>query len=107
MNTITGKTIQVANGSGSDFSSLTDNGSGNTGHTFNADFSPSDYLSMTAIEITGVLAASLDTGSVANGSDTTSPYTISSNTFAQADELVILSNEAYRTTPNPLFALRP
>jgi hypothetical protein len=121
MNTTTGNTVAVSIGSGPDFTSLTENGSGNTqtaiaspslsgltlstycyqningksGHTFTANFSPADYVSMTASELTGVTASSLDTGSVASGSDTTSPYTVTSGTFAQADEIVILFNEPY------------
>src|SRR6478736_3173372 len=84
MNTTTGNTVAVSVGSGPTFSSLTDNGTGNTvtavaidsfnpgggqldltvkclqningraGHTFTVNFSVADYASMTATELTGV-----------------------------------------------------
>jgi hypothetical protein len=124
MTTTTGNTVVVSIGCGPDFISLTDNGTSNTvtavaaptlnpgggeldlivkclmningkvGHTFTANFT-NDFCSMTAIELAGVTASSLDTGSVASGSDLTSPYTVTSNTFAQADEIVLLFNGPY------------
>lgn len=125
MTTTTGNTVVVSIGSGADFTTLTDNGTSNTvtavaqpklnpgggeldltvkclmningkaGHTFTANFSGSDFVSMTASELAGVAASSLDVGSVASGSDLTSPYTVTSGTFAQASEIVLFINEPY------------
>jgi hypothetical protein len=66
----------------------TANGTGGSGHTASCATSASD-LAVYLLEITGAQAASLDSGSVNDIFDNTSPFTVTSGTLAQAAELVV------------------
>lgn len=64
-----------------------ENGVGGSGHTANSG--AGTFTSIFFLEITGAAASSFDSGSVAQANDAVSPYTVTSNTLAQAAELVV------------------
>lgn len=66
-----------------------ENATGGASVTATANFSGSPFPSGSLIKCTGAATASYDSASLATGTDGTSPYTITSGTFAQADNVVI------------------
>lgn len=65
-----------------------ENGTGGSGHT--ASSGAGAFTTIFFLEITGAATSSFDSGSVAQAIDTASPYTVTSNTLAQAAELVVV-----------------
>lgn len=66
-----------------------ENGAGGASHTVTIAWATAADPAVFFGEVSGVLAASIDTGSRVQGSDASSPYTVTSGTLAQADELVV------------------
>lgn len=63
------------------------NGAGGAGHTATANFGSSDDASVFLLEITGAATASFD--QTARVRDTASPFTVTSPTLSQADEMIV------------------
>lgn len=76
------------------------NGIGGPGHYADVDIGFSDYPGLHFMELTGVEAASYDSGVEASSTDSSQPFTASSNANAQADE-VIISYISADGTSNP------
>lgn len=89
----TGETLtQIANrtnGTGRLAVYIKENSSGGASVTATANFSGSAAASGSLIKCTGVNAAGYDSASLASGTDSASPYTVTSNAFANAGNVVI------------------
>jgi hypothetical protein len=66
-------------------------GTGGAGHAATMTFSASAFSTLHLIELTGLIASPVDVA--VQGTDATSPYTISSGALAQADEVLIAALE--------------
>jgi hypothetical protein len=66
-----------------------ENGVGGASHTFTVTWNAASNPTILAAELAGVTTTSTDTGSAAQISDNASPFTVTSGTFAQADEIVL------------------
>lgn len=82
------------------------NAAGNASNVLTVTMSGTDSFGVAhLIKITGAATASYDSGSLtANNSDTTSPFTITSGTLAQADSVVIAACAANRDAPAGSYA---
>lgn len=90
----TGETLtQIANrtdGSGGRLAVyIKENSSGGGSVTATANFSVNAFPSGSLVKCTGVNSAGYDSASLAVGTDASSPYTVTSNTFANAGNVVI------------------
>ncbi len=66
-----------------------ENATGGASVTATATLSGAAFPSATLIKCTGAAAASYDAASLATGTDSATPFTLASNTFAQANNVVI------------------
>jgi hypothetical protein len=79
------------------------NGTGGASHTATFTTSGASYPVIHLIEITGAEAASLD--KIAQGSDVSTPFTVTSATLSQADEVVISICACNSGTASNAYAL--
>ena len=78
-----------------------ENGTGGASHTCTATFTGTPSGTVYFIELTGCSATPTDTGSFASVADTTDPYTVTTGTFAQANNIVIaVGGSSSGTNPN-------
>jgi len=78
---------------------------GGTLHTATVNFSGTAFPVAYLVRLTDVAGSSYDAGSLASGQDTSSPFTVTSGTFAQADTVVISSiSNGHTSGTNGLFA---
>lgn len=88
-NTYVEKGTGITLGSGLYQTFICENGAGGSGHQVTATFGGNNSPSVLFFELLGLTTTPYDTGAFAQGTDTVSPFTVTSNTLAQADSIAI------------------
>lgn len=82
-----------------------DNATGHANNVLTVNFSGTAFPVAHLIKVTDAATACYDSGSLASGSPTTIPWTLTSGTLAQADSVVITCTEANRNGGTGAYAI--
>jgi hypothetical protein len=94
-------TEQVVGSNGAINLFVKENGVGGASHTFTQTFGVAADPVVMVAELTGVTTTPVDTGSRVQAADLTSPMTVTSNAFSQADEIVLVLFGGTDSNSNP------